>query len=101
MTRLYRFCLFTGQPFSVFGTGLVAVIGFVDIGGHDVELETHHTHEVRATRRLRRQDNSLCHRSRINVTGPSLMRLTSIIAPNSPVSTLPGSFSRRIATKRS
>src|SRR6266550_513096 len=73
----------------------------VHVGRHDPELEPQHFQQLAPARGSTRQND---HFSRIRVTGPSFTSSTSIIAPNSPVSTrvpvpAPRSLSR--ATNRS
>src|SRR5438034_11684248 len=68
---------------------------------HDAEGEPQHLEQLAAPRAPAREDD---HRSSTSVTGPSFTSSTSIIAPNSPVSTctlLPAPRSLSNATNRS
>src|SRR5690242_13067189 len=73
----------------------------VHVRRHHPERNAEHFEELAAPRAATREDD---HFSRISVTGPSFTNSTSIIAPNSPVSTfvpLPAPRSRSNATNRS
>src|SRR5213082_257592 len=81
----------------------------VHVGRDRAERQPQHLEQLAASRRAAGEDNNPAregggHRSRISVTGPSFTSSTSIMAPNSPVSTrvpLPAPRSRKSATNRS
>ncbi len=93
--------LLAREALGVGGGELVRQVGLVDVGGADFVGDADLRQKLAPPRRLRRQDDARRgHFSSHSVTGPSLTRSTSIMAPNSPVSTgVP--VSRRRATNRS
>src|SRR6266576_656206 len=93
--------LFARQPRHVALGLLCRPEALIHFGRHHANLEPDHLEQLASARGSARQDD---HFSRIRVTGPSFTSSTSIIAPNSPVSTrvpLPAPRSLRRETNRS
>ena len=89
------------EPLGVIAWLLAGEVRLIDVGGPHLVRDAHQGQELASPGRLRGEDDARsAHRSSQRVTGPSFTRSTSIIAPNSPVSTWPAR-SRSIETKRS
>src|SRR5881392_290174 len=97
----HRRRLFSGQPRHISLGLLGRPEALIHFRRHHAKLEPDHLEQLASARGSARQDD---HFSRIRVTGPSFTSSTSIIAPNSPVSTrvpLPAPRSLRRETNRS
>ena len=89
------------EPLGVRDRRLAGEVALIDLGRHHLVRDAEHRHEVAPPRRRRREDDAQsAHRSSQRVTGPSFTSSTSIIAPNSPVSTV-SPCARSSATNRS
>src|SRR2546426_819793 len=101
LARRHRRRLLAREPRHVPLRELRGGAALVHCRRHDTEREPQHLEQLAAPRAPAREDD---HRSSTSVTGPSFTSSTSIIAPNSPVSTctrLPAPRSLSNATNRS
>src|SRR6266571_3341945 len=86
LARRHRGRLLARQPGDVALRQLGRGARLVHLGHDDAEREVQHFEQLATPRAAAREDDGI-HRSRISVTGPLFTSSTSIIAPNSPVST--------------
>src|SRR2546430_7211896 len=101
LARRHRAGLVPRQPRHVRLGLLRGQQRLVHVGRDRAERQPQHLEQLAAPRRPAGEDD---HLSRIKVTGPSFTSSTSIMAPNSPVSTrvpVPAPRSRSSATNRS